>query len=91
MRVGGVTELNAANAGAFRDEIRAALKPETTMVDVDLSQTGFVDSSGLGALIALQKTMTARKGAVRIINPRPNVMQILELTRLHRVFEIAKE
>ena len=27
-------------------------------------------------------------GTVRLINPAPNVRQILELTRLHRVFEI---
>ncbi len=88
--VSGVDELNAANAGAFRDDIRAALRADTTTIDVDLSQTGFVDSSGLGALIALQKTMSARGGAVRIVNPRANVGQILELTRLHRVFEIVK-
>jgi anti-sigma B factor antagonist len=88
--VRGLTELNAINAAAFRDETRAALHAQTTTLDVDLSQTRFVDSSGLGALIALQKTMTARGGAVRILNPTPGAQQILELTRLHRVFEIVK-
>ncbi len=86
----GLTELNAINAAGFRDETRAALHARTTTLDVDLSQTRFVDSSGLGALIALQKTMTTRGGAVRILNPTPGAQQILELTRLHRVFEIVK-
>lgn len=85
-----ITELNAANSATLRDDARAALRTELTTIDVDLSQTRLLDSSGLGALIALHKTMCARGGSVRIINPTPSVQQILELTRLHRVFEIVK-
>lgn len=90
LALGGITELNGANSGALRDEARAALTSEVATIDVDLSQTRFVDSSGLGALIALHKTMCARGGNVRIIDPTPSAQQILELTRLHRVFEIVK-
>jgi anti-sigma B factor antagonist len=86
--VSGLTELNATNAGAFRDATRAALTDVHATVDVNLSLTRFLDSSGLGALIALQKTMAARSGQVRILNPASTAQQILELTRLHRVFEI---
>jgi len=85
-----ITELSAANSVSFRDDARAALKDGVNTLDVDLSQTRFVDSSGLGALIALHKTLCARGGSVRILNPAPGVLQILELTRLHRVFEIVK-
>ncbi len=85
-----ITELNASNSATLRDDTRAALRTEITTIDVNLSQTRLVDSSGLGALIALHKTMCARGGSVRIINPTPSVQQILELTRLHRVFEIVK-
>jgi anti-sigma B factor antagonist len=51
----------------------------------------FLDSCGLGALISLHKTACTRNGAVRLLNPTPPVQQILELTRLHRVFEIVKK
>jgi anti-sigma B factor antagonist len=88
--VSGLTELNATNAGPFREATRAALTDAIKQVDVDLSLTRFLDSSGLGALIALQKTVTARAGQVRILNPASTAQQILELTRLHRVFEIVK-
>jgi len=50
-----------------------------------------VDSCGLGALVALHKTAAARGGVLRLINPTPPVQQILELTRMHRIFEIIKE
>lgn len=90
LRISGLTELNATNASSFREAIRAALSDSVKTVDVDLSLTRFLDSSGLGALIALQRTLAARKAQVRIINPASAAQQILELTRLHRVFEIVK-
>ena len=90
LQVSELTELNATNAGAFREATCAALTDATTTVDVDLSLTRFLDSSGLGALIALQKPLAARSGHVRILRPSATAQQILELTRLHRVFEIVK-
>ena len=89
--VTGLMELVAANAAQVRDEIRAALPATTVCLDLDLSAMTFLDSSGLGALISLHKTLRARNGTVRLIKPAPNVQQILELTRLHRVFEITNE
>jgi len=88
--ISGLSELNAANASGFRDAVRAALTPQITCLDVDLSETRFLDSSGLGALIALHKSVAANQGVLRIIRPTPTAQQILELTRLHRVFEILK-
>lgn len=85
-----VNELNASTAPVMRDEVRAALKPDQNCVEIDLSETKFIDSSGLGALIAIQKTMAMRQGVVRIINPTHTVAQVLELTRLHRVLEIVR-
>ncbi len=91
MNVGGVKELSAANANAFRDQVRGSLADKLKNIDIDLSQTMFLDSCGLGALISLHKTACTRSGAVRLLNPTPPVQQILELTRLHRIFEIVKK
>jgi anti-sigma B factor antagonist len=63
---------------------------EQQNIEIDLSQTRFVDSCGLGALIALHKTACDRKGWMRLVNPTPAVQQILELTRLHRILEIVR-
>ena len=90
MRVSELGELGAANSAAFRDQARAALTDSQKNVEIDLSQTTFLDSCGLGALIALHKTACSRKGTLRLLNPQPPVQQILELTRMHRIFEIVK-
>jgi anti-sigma B factor antagonist len=88
LEVDGLLELVAANAPRVRDDIRAALTPFHKMVEIDLSGITFLDSSGLGALIALHKTLRAQNGTLRLVNPAANARQILELTRLHRIFEI---
>lgn len=90
LRISEVTELGAATANQFRDQARAALEETHRQIDIDLSQTTFIDSCGLGALIALHKTACGRKGAVRLLHPQPPVQQILELTRMHHIFQITK-
>lgn len=90
LQVSGVKELAAANSNAIRDQVRSALTDGQRNIEIDLSETGFLDSCGLGALIALHKTACGRKGTLRLVNPMPSVLQILELTRMHRIFEIVK-
>ena len=85
-----ITELGAANSNGFRDWVRSSMKDGHKNIEVDLSHTSFIDSCGLGALIALHKTACSRQGTVRLLKPQPQVQQILELTRMHRIFEIVK-
>jgi anti-sigma B factor antagonist len=92
LRVSEIAELNAINASTFRDEVRAAMPTSPESIEIDLSQTRFVDSSGLGALFALYKTATTGHDgvALRLLNPRPPIQQLFELTQLHQLFEIKR-
>ena len=83
-----IKELGAANADDFRDQVRAALKETHKNIELDLAQTTFVDSCGLGAIIALHKNACSRQGRLRLLNPQPAVQQILDLTRMNRILEI---
>ena len=89
LRISDVKELGSANANVFRDWVRSSLANGQRNIELDMSQATFIDSCGLGALIALHKTACARHGALRLLSPQPAVRQILELTRMHRIFEIA--
>jgi anti-sigma B factor antagonist len=90
LRISEVKELGASNSSDFRDQARAAMTPGQRNIEIDLSQTMFLDSYGLGSLISLHKTTVSRNGKVRLLNPTPSVQQLLELTRMHRLFEISK-
>lgn len=91
LRVSQITELNAVNASQFRDEVRAAMPKTPEAIDIDLAETKFVDSSGLGALFALYKAANHSRDGVRLrlLNPRPPIQQLFELTQLHQLYEIA--
>ena len=86
--VSDIDELTAVNATEAKSQIKGALTDAHTRIDVELSKTSFIDSSGLGVLIGLHKAMAARNGSIRIVNPTDSVQQVLELTRLHRLFEV---
>lgn len=88
LRISSVLELGETNAPAFRDWVLEAFTDGHQNIEIDLSQTVFLDSSGLGALVALHKAAARRQGALRLINPRPSVQQILELTRLDGMLQI---
>ena len=54
-------------------------------VVVDLTETSFIDSSGLGALIAGLKTTRQAGGDLRIAAAGEQVRMVLELTQMHTV------
>ena len=89
--IGGIKELDASNAPVLQEMVSAVLTETVRNIELDLSETVFLDSCGLGALISLHKATCNRNGTVRLMNPTAPVQQILELTRLHRVFEIVKK
>jgi len=88
--VDGIRELDQLNALALVERVNTVLTDTVKLIVLDLSQTVFLDSYGLGALIALRNKMGRRKGVVRLLNPSRLVEQVLELTRLHRVLDIVK-
>ena len=90
LSISEIPELTAVNSANFRDEVRASLSDQAA-VEVNLSQTRFMDSSGLGALFALYRAASQGNGMVlRLLNPSPEIQQLLELTQMQQLFEIVK-
>lgn len=86
-----IPELTAVNSAQFRDAVNAALPGSPPLIEIDLAQTRFVDSSGLGALFAIYRATAQRNGIIlRLLNPRPEVEQLLELTQMRQLFEIVQ-
>lgn len=80
-------ELTAAEAPEFHVAAAEALADVAHAI-LDLGHVGFVDSSGLSALVSLSRAMALRGGELRLARPGRDVVAVLELTRLHRLFEI---
>ena len=79
--------LDAAGAEDFKAAMREVIDGGATQVVLDLSGIEFIDSSGLGALVASLKHMGDR-GRLELAAPRDPVMKVLRLTRMNAVFTI---
>lgn len=55
---------------------------------INLDKVSYMDSSGLGTLVAVLKKIKKENGALKIINLSPSIKKIFELTRLTKFFEI---
>lgn len=69
-----ITELQAA--------LRKELERETREVLFDFETTTFLDSSGIGLLIAASNSMAKIGGTVRLINVPADIMKTLQSMRL---------
>jgi anti-anti-sigma factor len=90
LSVSDVEQLGAANAGVFQSAMAAALLGKPKRIDIDLSQTGFVDCGGVGALVALRNSARHRNAqvTVRLLNPAATTRRLLKLTRMDALFPI---
>ena len=79
--------INASNAGEFRESAESIGAEHPRMV-LDMGRVGFVDSSGVGAIVGLMKAARERGGDLKLTALSPDLRTVLELTRLDRVFEI---
>ncbi|MGD9740935.1 MAG: STAS domain-containing protein [Bauldia sp.] len=87
--VPGVSRLDASVAVPFKEGMAQLLADNPRRVVIDVGKVSFVDSSGLGAMVALLKRI-GPTGALVLADVQPAVAKLLALTRLDRVFEIRK-
>ncbi|WP_041555441.1 anti-sigma factor antagonist [Nostoc sp. PCC 7524] len=62
--------------------------PHPKQIIIDFQQTTFMDSSGLGALVSSFKTTQEKEITMTLRNVTPQVMAVLNLTGLDKVFSI---
>ena len=79
--------LDAAIALSFKERMREIVPTAGPVLLIDLEAVQFMDSSGLGALIAIHKALPARM-RLELAALGPNVMRVFRLTRMDSVFTI---
>lgn len=77
--------LNMVSARQLKELLNDLVDKGTTRIVVDMAETTFLDSSGLGALIGGLKSARQAGGDLRIARPTPAVQTVFELTNLDRV------
>jgi len=79
--------IDAAVALLFKDRMRAITEDSTDTVLLDLNHVHFIDSSGLGAIVAAMKTLGPARKLV-LAGLTPTVEKVFRLTRMDSVFGV---
>ena len=90
----GVTIVDCSGRIVFGEEsalLRDTLKKligENSQIVLNLGSITYIDSGGLGTLVALYTTAHNAGGAVKLANLTPRVGDLLQVTKLLTVFEV---
>ena len=81
-------ELDAYSAPGLEDQIARLGDDGVVNIVLDLSPTGFLDSSGLRAMLTVQRRLQDRGGRLTLRAPSEPVARLLEITGLSDHFAI---
>ena len=79
--------IDAAVAIRFKEDMRTETETGPDRVVLDLSQVSFIDSSGLGAIVAAMKQLGDHR-RLDIAGLSPMVDKVFRLTRMDTVFRL---
>ncbi len=82
--------LTSATVDLFREHLSKwqLAEPDVKNYVIDLKQVDFMDSAGLGTLIATLKRVTELGGDMKIACLQKKPRMVFEITRAYKVFEI---
>ena len=75
-------ELDAYSAPGLEDEVSRLLADDVSDLVFDLSETKFLDSSGLRAILTAQRRLADRDGRLALRAPSEPVRRLLDITGL---------
>lgn len=78
-------DIDNFTAPELRDELLDAHRGGARLVVVDLTDTDFLDSSALGALVGVHKTLLSDDGVLRVVCTKPHLRRVFEITRMTEV------
>jgi anti-sigma B factor antagonist len=77
-----------SNRHELKEKVLDAVSGGARRVLVDFTSTGYIDSSGLGALVSLAKKLREVGGELRLAGLNEDLRTLFELTKLDTLFDI---
>ncbi|WP_420116179.1 STAS domain-containing protein [Micromonospora sp.] len=83
-----VGDLDMSTTPQLRERLREVIEGGTRVVVVDLTGVGFMDSSGLGALVVAYRELRERNGWLGLAGVRRPVRTVLSITGVDQVVAV---
>lgn len=75
----------------LRETVEQLFNEGRRQVLLNLAGVSYMDSAGIGELVACHKRAIEASGSLKLLNPSGKVYDLLQLTKLDEVFETFKE
>jgi anti-sigma B factor antagonist len=75
----------------LREKVGELLEGGKRHILLNLGKVSYMDSAGIGELVACYKRAKEKEGTVKLLNPSGKVYDLLQLTKLEEVFETFKD
>ncbi|HLH00931.1 MAG TPA: STAS domain-containing protein [Bryobacteraceae bacterium] len=72
----------------LRELIHDVLAAGKRKIVLNMAEVHYMDSSGLGELIAAHQTVQRQGGHLKLLKLTPRVKDLVQLTKVHRIFEV---
>jgi anti-sigma B factor antagonist len=83
-------QLIVGNRQELKELVQAALDKGERRILIDFSRTGYIDSSGLGALVSISRKIREAGGELRLSGLNEDLRSLFELTKLDTLFAVAE-
>jgi anti-anti-sigma factor len=80
--------MGLSGGSALKDMVSASIEKDKVSFHLNFWKVEFINSSGLGCLVAILKEIRRRKGRLTLSDLAPYVREIFEITQLSHIFEI---
>jgi anti-sigma B factor antagonist len=81
-------EIDLYNSPEFKQELLRVIADGASLVVVDLTGTTFIDSTALGVIIRGVERLKQQDGRLVVVCADPNIVKIIEVTGLNRIFSV---
>jgi anti-sigma B factor antagonist len=75
----------------LRDNVQSLLDDGNKAILLNLEKVSYMDSAGIGELVACYKRAKENDGVVKLLNPSGKVYDLLQLTKLEEVFDTYRD
>ena len=75
----------------LREGVFELLQSDQKQILLDLRKVPYMDSAGIGEMVACYKAARDKNGTVKLLNPSEKVSDLLQITRLEEVFETYRD
>jgi anti-sigma B factor antagonist len=72
----------------LREEVKKAIQDNVKRIVLNLGDVNYIDSGGLGTLVALHTTALSAGATIKLANLTKRVGDLLQVTKLLTVFEV---